>query len=133
MAMLVCVLAGASLAWLVTHGAAAGPRPAASARPAQPDAPALTASQAASLLTRLTSGDSASVTSAIVMPGGQEVPLAAVRGLRKLAPVTADIDSFTELSPGLATLSAVDRTGTRWLLHLARVHGQWLVLDSVKQ
>ena len=130
---MVCVFAGASLAWLVSHRAAARPRPAASARSAQPYAPALTASQAASLLTQLTSGDSASVTSAIVMPSGQEVPLAAVRGLRKLAPVTADIGSFTELSPSLATLNAVDRTGTRWLLHLARVNGQWLVLDSVKQ
>ncbi len=40
---------------------------------AQPSAPALTASQAVGLLTRLTSGDSAAVTSAIAMPNGQEV------------------------------------------------------------
>jgi hypothetical protein len=67
------------------------------------------------------------------MPSGQEVPPATVRGLRTLAPVTADIRSFTELSPTLATLSAVDRTGAKWLLHLVWMNGQWLVLDSVKQ
>jgi hypothetical protein len=96
-------------------------------------APALSASQAASLLGRVTSGDGAVATSAVAMPSGQQVPPSAVSGMHDLAPVRADIGSFRELSPTLATLSVVDRTGTRWLLHLVRANGQWLILDSVKQ
>lgn len=133
-AVLVSMLAGASLAWF-THHPAGGRQAAASStsRAAQAAAPPLTASQASTLLTRLTSGNSAEVSSAIVMPSGQQVPAATVRGLKKLAPVTADISSFRELSPALATLAATDRTGTKWLLHLVLVKGAWLVLDSVKQ
>jgi hypothetical protein len=132
-AALVAAVAGGSLAWFTGHQAAGQPSAAASPALVRPSAPALTVSQAASLLGRVTSGDGAAVTSAVAMPSGQEVPAAAVHGMHKLAPITADITSFKELSPTLATLSAVDRTGTRWLLHLVWVNGQWLVLDSVKQ
>jgi hypothetical protein len=132
-AVLIFAVAGASLAWFTGHHAAGLPSAAASPSRAQPSAPALTTSQATSLLTRLTSGNRAAVTSAIAMPSGQEVPPATVRGLRMLAPITAVIRSFKELSPDLATLTAVDGTGTRWLLHLVWVNGEWLVLDSVKQ
>jgi hypothetical protein len=132
-AVLVSAVAGASLAWFTGHHAAGVPSAAASPSQPQPSAPPLTASQAASLLTRLTSGEDAAVTSAIAMPSGQQVPPATVRGLRTLAPITADIGSFRELSPTLASLSAVDRSHTGWLVHLVWVNGQWLVLDTVKQ
>lgn len=131
-AAVVAAVAGGSIAWFTGHQVAGQP-PAASARQAQPSAPPLTASQAASLMTRLTSGDSAEVTSAIAMPSGQQVPAPAVRGLRTLAPVTADIGSFRELAPTVATLTATDRTRTRWLLHLVWMNGTWLVLDSVQR
>lgn len=84
-------------------------------------------------MARLTSGDSAQVTSAIAMPGGQRVPASAVRGLRALAPVTADIGSFRELAPTVASVTATDGSGTAWLLHLVWRNGAWLVLDSVKR
>lgn len=132
-AVLVAAVAGGSIAWFTRDQAAGQPSAAASASQAQPSAPPLTASQAASLMARLTSGDSAEVTSAIVMPSGQQVPASAVRGLRTLAPVTTDIGSFRELAPTVASLTATDRTGTTWLLHLVWQHGAWLVLDSVKQ
>lgn len=132
-AALIAAIAGASLAWLVGQHAAGPPSAAASPGPAQPSAPPLTGSQASGLLTRLTSGDAAVVASAILMPAGQQVPPAAVRGLRSLAPVRADAGSFRELSPTLATLGVVDGKGTRWLLHLVRAGGRWLVLDSVRQ
>lgn len=131
-AVLVAAVAGGSLAWF-THQATGQPPAAASATQAPPSAPPLTASQASSLLTRLTSGDSAEVTSAIAMPGGQQVPVSAVRGLSTLAPVAADIGSFRELAPAVATIGVTDRTGTRWLLHLIWMNGAWLVLDSVKR
>jgi len=132
-AVLAAVVAGGSVAWFTEHGAAGQPSAAASASQAQPSAPPLTASQAASLLTRLTSGDSAQVTSAIAMPAGLQVPASAVRGLRTLAPVTADIGSFRELAPTVAALTVTDRTRTTWLLHLVWMNGAWLVLDSVQQ
>jgi len=132
-AVLVAVLAGASLAWFNGHRAVGQPAAATDPGQAQPSAPPLTALQAASLLTHLTSGNRAAVTSAMVMSRGQQVPAATVRGLAMLAPVSADIRSFRELSPSLATLTAADRTGTRWLLHLVWVSGKWLILDSVKQ
>lgn len=66
----------------------------------------------------------------MVMSGGQQVPAATVRGL---APVSAEIRFFRELSPSLATLTVADRTGTRWLLRLAWVSGRRLILDSEKQ
>jgi hypothetical protein len=124
--VLVAVVAAGSVAWFTGHQTAGQPS-------AQPSAPPLTASQAASLLTRLTSGNSAEVTSAIAMPSGQQVPASAVRGLRTLAPVAANIGSFRELAPTVATLSATDRTRTTWLLHLVWVNGAWLVVDSVMQ
>lgn len=133
MAVLVAALAGASLAWFNGHLAVGQPSAATGPGQARPSAPPLTASQAASLLTHLTSGNRAAVTSAIAMSGGQRVPAATVRGLARLAPVSADIRSFRELSPSLATLTAADRTGTRWLLRLAWVSGRWLILDSLKQ
>jgi hypothetical protein len=132
-AVVLAAVAGGSIAWFTGHQAAGQPSAAAATSPAQPSAPPLTASQAASLMTRLTSGDSAEVTSAIAMPSGQQVPASAVRGLRTVAPVTADIASFRELAPSVASLIATDRTKTTWLLHLVWVNGAWLVLDSVKQ
>jgi hypothetical protein len=67
------------------------------------------------------------------MPCGEQVPASTVQGLRTLAPVAADVDSFTVVSSDLATMSVTDRTGTRWLLHLIPVDGAWLVLGSVRQ
>lgn len=131
-AVLVAAVAGGSIAWFTRDQAAGQPSAAASASQAQPSARPLTADQAASLMARLTSGDSAEVTSAIAMPSGQQVPASAVRGLRRLAPVTDDIGSFRQLAPAVASLTATDRTGTKWLLHLVWQNGAWLVLDSVK-
>lgn len=132
-AVLVAAVAGGSVAWFTRDQAAGRPSAAASASQAQPSAPPLTVGQAVSLMARLTSGDRAQVASAIAMASGQQVPASAVRGLRTLAPVTADIGSFRELAPTVASLTATDRTGTRWLLHLVWQNGAWLVLDSVKQ
>src|SRR3954453_5311500 len=110
-ALVISILAGASLALLTGHHEA-GPASAVAdtGTTSQPAAPPLTAKQAASLLTRLTSGDSVAVESVIAMPSGQAVPPAAVRGLQTLAPVTADVGSFREQSATLATMTAVDRT-----------------------
>jgi hypothetical protein len=93
----------------------------------------MTAAQASGLLARLTSGDRAVVTSAVVMSAGQQVPPATVRGLRSLAPIRADIGSFQGMSPTQATLNVVDGSGTRWRLHLVWSNSDWLVLDSVRQ
>jgi hypothetical protein len=132
-AVLVAVVVGASLVWF-THQHAGRPATASStSQGVRPLAPPLTAAQATSLVTRLTSGNSAEVASVIAMPSGEQVPASTVRGLSTLAPVTADIASFTVVSPALATLSVTDRTGARWLLHLIPVNGAWLVLDSVRQ
>jgi hypothetical protein len=132
-AVLVAAVAGGSVAWFTRDQTAGQPSAAASASQAQPSAPPLTVGQAASLMARLTSGDSAEVTSAIAMPSGQQVPASAVRGLRTLAPVTADVGSFRELAPAVGSLTATDRTGTKWLVHLVWQNGAWLVLDSVKR
>ena len=126
------LLVGGSVVWFTHQG-----RPSATAstttRAVQQGAPPLTTAQAASLLKRLTSGNSAEVASAIAMPAGVAVPASTVHGLRTLAPVTVKAGSFTEVSSALATLSVTDRAGTRWLLDLIPVHGAWLVLDSVKR
>lgn len=132
-AVLVAAVAGGSVAWFTRDQAAGQPSAVASVSPAQSSAPPLTAGQAAGLMARLTSGDSAEVTSAIAMPSGQQVPASAVRGLRALAPVTADIGSFRELAPTVASVTATDGSGTTWLLHLVWRNGAWLVLDSVKR
>lgn len=131
LAVLVAIGAAGSLVWF-THQQG-GPRAAASSRDVRPAAPPLTAPQDTSLVSRLTSGNSAEVASAIAMPSGEQVPASTVQGLRTLAPVTANAGSFTVVSSALATLRVTDRTGTKWLLHLIPVNGTWLVLDSVKQ
>jgi hypothetical protein len=132
-AVLVAVVAGGSLAWF-THQKAGPPAAAArTTRVVRPPAPPLTTGRAIRLLARLTSGNSSEVASVIAMPSGEQVPASAVRGMRTLAPVTADAGSFRIVSSALATMSVTDRTGTKWLLHLIPVHGAWRVLDSVKQ